>query len=222
MKSDRERLDEELMAAQRRVIDQINARCKLQDEKDIERMERQKYNQVDWADPTFGGTKFDAGKVRMDLFPKDAQMAIAQVLTYGAMKYDAWNWAKGLSASRLVAAMERHMAAWQMGEECDDESDLPHLWHAGCCMIFLISSQMRNVLDDDRERSALALDSVRYAASRMNDPREPVKEQMAKRAMRADRDAAFAMGLEEPYTGEELNRTAYAQGERGRSEKSEE
>lgn len=123
-----------------------------------------------------GGVKFDAGKIRMDLVPQDAIMAIAAVFTYGAIKYDDWNWAKGMRDGRIDAAYERHRAAYLLGEELDDESGLPHLWHMGCCVLMRISAQLRGVLKDDRDTNVLALHDVmeRFTLD-MKDPRNTVK-----------------------------------------------
>ena len=76
------------------------------------------------------GTKFDGGKRRMDLIPHEALYAMADVLTFGAEKYDAHNWRKGLEHSRLYAAAQRHLTAYWSGETMDPESGLNHLAHA--------------------------------------------------------------------------------------------
>lgn len=36
-----------------------------------------------------------------------------------------------------IAAAMRHLAAWRDGEQLDEESGLPHLAHALCCIVFL-------------------------------------------------------------------------------------
>ena len=96
-----------------------------------------------------GGIKFDTEKNRMELFPPLAQRRISEIMTFGAQKYAAWNWAKGLEQSRLYGALQRHLTAWYMGEELDPETGKPHLWHAGCCMMFLIeTAELRPDLDD--------------------------------------------------------------------------
>lgn len=97
-----------------------------------------------------GGVKYDAGKPRMDLLPPDALIAIAEVFTFGAEKYDAWNWAKGMRGGRLVASLHRHMAAYQLGQDHDEESGLHHLAHAGCCVMMLLGLHLRDTVEDDR------------------------------------------------------------------------
>lgn len=118
-----------------------------------------------------GGVKFDADKVRMDLVPQDAIMAIAAVFTYGAMKYEDWNWAKGMRDGRIDAAYERHRARYNLGEELDAESGLPHLWHMGCCVLMRIAASLRGVLEDDRLPSVQSFEMVEELFRGMNDPR---------------------------------------------------
>ena len=97
-----------------------------------------------------GGLKYDTSKPRMDLIDFQALEGLADVLTFGAKKYAAHNWRKGISYSRLIAAMLRHLAAIQRGEDIDPESGLPHADHIGCCWMFL-SNMMKTRPDlDDR------------------------------------------------------------------------
>ena len=87
--------------------------------------------------------KFDKDKPRMDLLDADAMEGLAKVLTFGAKKYAANNWRKGISNTRLIAALLRHLFAIQRGEDMDPESGLPHIDHVGCCWMFL-SNNMKN------------------------------------------------------------------------------
>lgn len=106
------------------------------------------------------GTKFDADKVRIELFPSEALFAISRVLTFGAKKYADRNWELGLSWSRVFGATMRHLWCWWGGKgpttvnfvfgSTDDETKMSHLWHAGCCIVFLITYEERGVGKDDR------------------------------------------------------------------------
>ena len=89
------------------------------------------------------GLKYDDNKPRMDLLDSQALEGLASVLTFGARKYAAHNWRNGISNSRLVAAMLRHIFAIMRGEYVDPESGLPHVDHVGCCWMFL-SNNMKN------------------------------------------------------------------------------
>lgn len=98
-----------------------------------------------------GGTKHDAQKLRMDLLPPEAEIALATVLTYGADKYNADNWRKGLSFSRVLAAAQRHLNAYRRGEYSDEESGLPHLWHALCNLAFLVTFDMNKEYEGNND-----------------------------------------------------------------------
>lgn len=84
------------------------------------------------------GDKFDDSKPRWDLLPLKAVGAVVDVLTYGARKYQPDGWRKVPDARRrYYAAAMRHLAAWWGGSPVDEESGLPHLAHAACCLLFL-------------------------------------------------------------------------------------
>jgi hypothetical protein len=99
---------------------------------------------------TTEGRKDDEGKVRMELLPPELMIAVAKVLTPGAEKYGDRNWEKGMAWSRVYGALQRHLVAWWAGEIKDDETGYSHLWHAGCCIAFLIAYELRDVGMDDR------------------------------------------------------------------------
>lgn len=94
------------------------------------------------------GVKFDQDKPRMDLLDAHAIEQLALVLSFGAKKYAAHNWRKGLSKSRLIAAALRHIFAYLRGENNDPESGLSHVAHAMCCCMFLLGLEHRPDLDD--------------------------------------------------------------------------
>lgn len=110
------------------------------------------------------GQKFDTGKTRIELFPGDALYAISQVLTFGAQKYADRNWELGISWGRVYGAAMRHAWAWWQGKgptnenfifgSLDEETKLSHLWHLGCCVVFLIAYEMRGMTKyDDRPQA---------------------------------------------------------------------
>lgn len=96
------------------------------------------------------GRKDDQEKARMDLLPPDALYEVAEVLTFGAKKYAARNWEKGIAYGRVIGAALRHIFAIMRGEDRDPETGLLHAAHAICCLMFLCSFQMRGMkhLDD--------------------------------------------------------------------------
>lgn len=81
--------------------------------------------------------KADAGKPRPSLIPPGPLLDIAAVMAFGAEKYDDHNWLKGFPQSRIKDALERHLLLHWSGEDIDEESGLPHLAHAGCCLLML-------------------------------------------------------------------------------------
>ena len=105
--------------------------------------------------------KLDTEKVRVELLPTDALNEIAKVLTFGAKKYEAGNWATGdgFKWSRLYGALLRHVFAWARGEDTDPESGISHLAHAGCMLLFLLAHTLRKQGADDRTEIGLKLKS---------------------------------------------------------------
>ena len=85
--------------------------------------------------------KFDNWKLPMDLLDPEWMEGVAQVLQFGAQKYAAHNWRKGMEWSRLYAAIQRHLNAFAKGWEYDDETGLSHLLHASCGLMFLYEMQ---------------------------------------------------------------------------------
>jgi len=93
--------------------------------------------------------KFDSGKPPMHFLPAVALSGAANVFGYGAVKYASYNWMKGLAWTRLYDAALRHMTAFMYGEDTDQESGLPHLDHALCCLMMLRANyEFRKDLDD--------------------------------------------------------------------------
>lgn len=87
------------------------------------------------------GTKYDAGKLRLDLIHPEVIEALGKVYTYGATKYGDRNWENGLDEDRLIAASRRHQLAYAKGEQLDQESGLPHLAQAAWCLLTIHALQ---------------------------------------------------------------------------------
>lgn len=87
---------------------------------------------------TTGGRKFDGGKPRYGLLPPKSLRGVAEVLTFGAEKYEVDNWKKVPDAkNRYFDAALRHIWAYKEGELNDPESGESHLAHAICCLMFI-------------------------------------------------------------------------------------
>ena len=96
------------------------------------------------------GVKFDNDKNRYDLLAYDSLDKIVQVYTFGAKKYNDWNWAKGMKWGRVFGAIQRHLTAFWQGEDLDPESKLPHLSHAGWGILTLLNYMDTKPELDDR------------------------------------------------------------------------
>ena len=106
------------------------------------------------------GYKADENKVRMDLIPPEFIFATADILTFGAAKYADRNWEKGMKWGRPFGAAMRHLWSWWGGKTATNENFLfgsldmetgrSHLWHAACCLAFLIAYEARGIGTDDR------------------------------------------------------------------------
>lgn len=114
--------------------------------------------------PAGEGVKHDDAKARLDLIPPEALFALGEILTYGARKYTDRNWEKGMRWGRVFAAATRHLWAWWGGRgpttqsflfgSLDDETKRSHLWHALCCVVFLVVYEERRIGSDDRHQGA--------------------------------------------------------------------
>jgi len=102
------------------------------------------------SDAKGSGARFNTGKPDFSLIPLCTLEDEARVWEYGKRKYAAWNWAKGQDWSIPFACLQRHLAAWQRGEELDPESGLPHLAHAACNLRMLTLFSKTYQEGDDR------------------------------------------------------------------------
>jgi len=97
-----------------------------------------------------GALKHLDSKVRMELVPSEMIEALARPLTYGAKKYDSFNWEKGIPYLTSYAAAMRHLLAWRKGVDIDEESGLRHIEQAmlNLGMIVTQTERKRKDLDD--------------------------------------------------------------------------
>lgn len=111
------------------------------------------------------GSRFNTGKLRMDLIDPQAMAGLAAVLTKGAAKYTANNWRDGLPFTETVASLLRHTFAFLGGEDIDSETGLPHVDHMQCNTMFL-SWMTKNRKDmDDRWHPPLAITEEQVKAA---------------------------------------------------------
>lgn len=100
------------------------------------------------------GRKFDQDKPRWSLLPWEELEEVTKVISLGSIKYEDYNWQKVSNAKdRYFSALLRHVTAWWNGQTKDDESNLSHLAHACCCILFLMWFDNLNKRSKDVSRS---------------------------------------------------------------------
>lgn len=95
----------------------------------------------------------EAGKPRVDLLQFGALLEVAKVAAFGAKKYGERNWEKHAnewSWGALAASALRHLFAWLLHENNDQESGLSHLAHAAWNVLTLLELVIRKFGKDDR------------------------------------------------------------------------
>jgi hypothetical protein len=93
--------------------------------------------------------RYDEGKIPYHLFPLDAYEEICKVMAFGAKKYSARNWEKGMSWSRVSRSMFSHFFAMCRGETHDAESGCRHSAHMAWNAVALCSYDIRKVMGND-------------------------------------------------------------------------
>lgn len=88
--------------------------------------------------------KADAGKPQITLVPRRIIWDIAAIRMYGNQKYgDPENW-RQVEPQRYKDALMRHLLKYLDDPTgVDEESGLPHLWHAACNIAFLCEMEDR-------------------------------------------------------------------------------
>jgi hypothetical protein len=107
-------------------------------------------------------------RVRLDLIPGPACVAICQALQNGVDKgYGPFNWrVTPIQASNYLAATLRHIKAWQDREEIAPDSLVHHLGHAAASLAILMDAQACATLIDDRPPAGPTARLLAEAAAR--------------------------------------------------------
>lgn len=98
------------------------------------------------------GLRHNQGKapLSMILEANNALTGCAQVLAFGAEKYDRGNWRKGLKTTEIADSLLRHLSAYLSGEDTDSDSKLLHVDHILCNALFLSETIRTHPQLDDR------------------------------------------------------------------------
>lgn len=108
---------------------------------------------ADWSEKESDACLRDVYKLILDELgctPIESITMIANIMEFGAGKYGDHNWRAGMKWSRLIGAAMRHMVSHAQGNLLDAETCKPHLWHALCCVMFLITYDTKRLGEDDR------------------------------------------------------------------------
>lgn len=102
------------------------------------------------------GIKYDGEKPDMYLLPPLATLEVGKVLTYGATKYSPDNWRRlDMLQERYTSAALRHLLAHMAGEDNDSETDMSHLAHAICCLLFKLEDELLGKVEEERLRESI-------------------------------------------------------------------
>tara|TARA_R110000803_G_scaffold206848_1_gene274385 strand:+ start:84 stop:395 length:312 start_codon:yes stop_codon:yes gene_type:complete len=91
-------------------------------------------------------------KISMILEATQALEGCAEVLMFGAEKYDRGNWRRGLSHTEICDSLLRHLSQYLSGEDTDKESGLLHVDHVLCNALFLAEMVRTHKNKDDRSK----------------------------------------------------------------------
>lgn len=92
-----------------------------------------------------------SSKPALHLIPGAAMYHAAAALSDGAAKYGPFNWRKTpIELSSYLAAAERHMKAFQDGEDRAQDSLVHHLGHAVATLMIVLDAESAGTLIDDR------------------------------------------------------------------------
>ncbi len=158
-----------------------------------------------------GGKKFDQEKPRMDLLSTKAMVELAKVMTFGAKKYDANNWRKGIAWSRVYGAVQRHLTSWNDGETHDPETKLNHLAHAMAGIMFLLEYSETHPQLDDRyqaynpETEREAIKAAYQGLCGHAKVFKPADAKLPSRCLSCDKEAPFDTLVEESRIEYERN-----------------
>lgn len=78
--------------------------------------------------PTGGARSSSAGRGRFDLLPWPGMLALARRYEYGAERFGAQNWRKGVPLSRILSSLRRHSS--QVGYDFTEDHAAAVAWNA--------------------------------------------------------------------------------------------
>lgn len=122
------------------------------------------------------GLRYNSDKTRWSLIPSEVISELADHYTRGAKKYFDENWRNGLSFNDTYDCAMRHIHAWKMGEERDEETGSRHLiaaiWNLVALVYFSMYPTRYGKFDDryPNEAHAWHEEETSYSIKPENDP----------------------------------------------------
>lgn len=104
-----------------------------------------------------GGSRHNAGKLRIDLLPVEWTWALADVMTRGSLKYEVRNWERGMAWSVMVGCTFRHLFKFLCGEQYDKETGCHHLGMAAWNVLALMSYDLRGIGTNDLASQGISI-----------------------------------------------------------------
>lgn len=75
------------------------------------------------------GKKLNKDKPKICLVPEEAILGAAIVFTQALDTHEPYNYRKGLFWTDLTDSLDRHMLKFKAGQEFDEDTGLPQIWH---------------------------------------------------------------------------------------------
>jgi hypothetical protein len=96
------------------------------------------------------GKKYDSEKPALAYIPKAALEAEGRAFSYGAQKYNPFNYKNGIAVTRTLSATMRHIIQFLAGEDFDRESGVHHLGCARANLAMALDTLENHPEMDDR------------------------------------------------------------------------
>lgn len=123
------------------------------------------------------GMRYNQDKLQWSLVDFKSFEPMVRVLEFGAKKYAAHNWKKGLKVTQTMESLYRHLFALQSGEDIDPESGLPHIGHIQCNVMFLAHMLLNRPDMDDRYKEEPKVTIRKLSDVEYEDMRNHLKNQ---------------------------------------------
>jgi hypothetical protein len=119
--------------------------------------------------------KFDGQKPTPQYIYAVVRLEEAACMALGEKRYGSWNYLEpGVTYSRLLGAIQRHVDLFSAGENEADDTGLSHLAHARCGLGMLYAQHIRRTGADDRMFDPANIERIKYIYGKLaNEDKEP-------------------------------------------------